>query len=530
MTQVKKPLPHRALGDFQTPPSLAKQIVEYVFGQNRKWSRILEPTCGMGNFIDAVYAASTDIDEVVGIEIQSSYLDMLRARFPADEYVNLRLLHEDLFSLDLKTDIRWMSDGDLLILGNPPWVTNAAQGSLKSANLPKKTNLKKLQGLEAVTGAANFDICEAIILKMLRELSGVRLTLAMLCKTSVARNVISYAHQIKIPITSAKIIAVNAKRYFDAAVDACLLYIDVNESASTHYFADIYSDFDRSEPIQRMGIVDNILVSNVDSFAQISHAIKPSPFEWRQGIKHDAAGVMELSQIDSGTWLNKSGEIVDVEDDYIFPLLKSSDLQKQNPHELKRGVIITQHFVGEDTTTLEKNAPKLWNYLQANRTVFDQRKSSIYRGKPSFSIFGIGDYSFAPYKIMVSGLYKTPRFRLIPPLSEKPVLCDDTCYLLPFYSLEQAAVTTALFNHRLTKQLLSTLIFPDSKRPITKTVLSKIDVTALLPYISEAELYQLALKELANVNSQAQLPHRHDELCQLVNSNAPTQPFNLQLL
>ena len=32
--------------------------------------------------------------------------------------------------------------------------------------------------------------------------------------------------------------------------------------------------------------------------------------------------------------------------------------------------------------------------MSANKEYFDKRKSSIYRDKPDFSIFGVGDYSF----------------------------------------------------------------------------------------------------------------------------------------
>ena len=50
------------------------------------------------------------------------------------------------------------------------------------------------------------------------------------------------------------------------------------------------------------------------------------------------------------------------------------------------------------------SAPRLWSYLQAHAGSFTNRKSSIYRGQPPFALFGIGPYSFAPFKVAIGGL------------------------------------------------------------------------------------------------------------------------------
>lgn len=50
----------------------------------------------------------------------------------------------------------------------------------------------------------------------------------------------------------------------------------------------------------------------------------------------------------------------------------------------------------------------------------------IYRGKPRFSVFGVGDYTFAPWKVAVSGFYQVPRFVKVGPMGGKPVVFDDT--------------------------------------------------------------------------------------------------------
>jgi len=54
-----------------------------------------------------------------------------------------------------------------------------------------------------------------------------------------------------------------------------------------------------------------------------------------------------------------------------------------------------------------------------------------------FSIFDIGNYSFKPYKVAVSGLYKQTKFSLVEPNGTVLVL-DDTCYFIGFDTLREA--------------------------------------------------------------------------------------------
>jgi len=64
----------KILGDFQTPITLTSQVVSFLEKKTRNWERVLEPTCGRGNFLQAVIESSLFVKEVVGIEIQSDYV------------------------------------------------------------------------------------------------------------------------------------------------------------------------------------------------------------------------------------------------------------------------------------------------------------------------------------------------------------------------------------------------------------------------------------------------------------------------
>src|SRR5690606_18231930 len=133
-------------------------------------------------------------------------------------------------------------------------------------------------------------------------------------------------------------------------------------------------------------------------------------YTWRSGVKHDVGSVMEFNCTDRRL-INGLGEVVDIEEDYVFPLLKSSDLGNGRT-TVRKAVLVTQKHTGDDTSEIEQRAPKTWRYLMCHADVLDQRKSSIYENRPRFSVFGIGSYSFAPWKIAISGLYKNISFVL----------------------------------------------------------------------------------------------------------------------
>ena len=128
---------------------------------------------------------------------------------------------------------------------------------------------------------------------------------------------------------------------------------------------------------------------------------------------------------------------------------------------------------------LERRAPKAWRYLLAHRQALEQRRSSIYRKRPPFSTFGIGPYSFSPWKVAVAGLYKTLRFVKVGALDGKPVLLDDTCYFLPCDSEADCDLLVELLSSPTAIQFYSSLVFWDAKRPITAKLLNQLDLTTL---------------------------------------------------
>jgi hypothetical protein len=220
------------------------------------------------------------------------------------------------------------------------------------------------------------------------------------------------------------------------------------------------------------------LVSDLRTYRRLKHLEGLCPYQWRSGVKHDCASVMELRPSNGQSLVNKLGEQVRIEPDYLFPLLKCSDLANGRVAP-ERLVIVTQRRVGEDTNRIAQTAPRTWDYLNSHRKLFEARRSSIYSGRVPFALFGIGDYAFAPWKVAVSGLHRTPRFVVIGPVDNKPVLFDDTCYFVPFADESEARVVAEILNSRECAEFLESLTFTDSKRPITVELLQRLNICTL---------------------------------------------------
>ena len=543
-------------GDFQTPEGLAAAVCEVAdravgaqsidtgeLGRAQADSdstagpsavsapfapkAVLEPTCGLGSILLAAIERFPSLEVAVGFDVNEDYVAALSRRLSARHASSKPGLREgrdrpvraveasvstrDFFSVDWASVLRSLP-APLLIIGNPPWVTNAGQGVLGGRNLPPKSNVD-LVGLDARTGKSNFDISEWMIDALLAAMDRPGDGLAMLCKTSVARKLLEKVWRRDPSAFGPSIHRIDARRSFGVAVDACLVTFLRHPAGKTSSArgptCPVYDSLDAVTPTSILGVRDGRLLADLRAYEEVVQFVRsprsrsaPS-LRWRSGIKHDCAKVMELTRLDPSVdqvregvvgrepgdapvsvFENGLGERVTLEESCVFPLLKSGDLARGSMSDgLVRGgraVVVPQRAMGEDTEPLRGSAPATWSYLSKHGSRLDRRSSSIYQGKPRFSIFGVGPYSFAPWKVAVSGLHKEVRFVLVGPMGGKPTMLDDTCYFLPFGTEAEARQYFEVLSSAPVGRFLRAFVFPDSKRPITAGLLAALDLEALV--------------------------------------------------
>ncbi|HEY8080015.1 MAG TPA: hypothetical protein VIF62_38055, partial [Labilithrix sp.] len=230
----------------------------------------------------------------------------------------------------------------------------------------------------------------------------------------------------------------------------------------------VYASLEARAPESRLATTHGGLVADARAHARTRHLDGRCDPEWRSGIKHDCAKVMEL---EGG--VNGFGERVEIEDEIVFPLLKSSDVA--NGRAARRAVIVPQRTLADDAPL----PPRARAYLTKHRALFDARKSSVYDGRPPFAVFGIGVYAFAPWKVAVSGLYKRLAFTVVGPVRGRPVMFDDTCYFLPFQDERSARRAAQALSSPLAREWFEARVFWEDKRPIRKSILQRLDLKRL---------------------------------------------------
>lgn len=463
-------------GDFQTPRELARQVCVLLKNQGDEPKSVIEPTCGVGAFFIESLSNFPLLEIGHAFDIEKEYVETLKKEL-AKEISNKKHKVEiaDFFTKDWKKELDSLPE-PILIIGNPPWVTNSQLGQLQSKNLPTKYNFKRMKGLDALTGKSNFDISEWMMNQMIDWLQDKNGIVAMLCKTSVARKVLMNAWKHEKRMDIAKMHIIDSKLHFDISADACLLTIQ--SSTQKHKECEIFESLKSTTPLQTIGLRDGFLVADIPSFEQTKHLIDGEQhYSWRSGVKHDCSKVMELEKVGEGLYLNGLGETNELEETYLFPLLKGSDLA--NGKIPRKFMLVPQTKIGQDTKPISKTAPKTWKYLLKYGELLDKRGSSIYIDKPRFSVFGVGDYTFNKWKVAIPGLYKKLEFSVIGPCQGKPIVFDDTVNFIALNNAEEAQELAELLNSRSAKQFYRSFIFWDSKRPITVQLLKSLDIDEL---------------------------------------------------
>lgn len=433
---------------------------------------VVEPTVGVGAFLQAAPAAALKCHWTC-LDVDADYVRHTRSLATNRGIENARILQANAFDLTPEFFAELNPEKPVLAIGNPPWVTSSNQGGLEAKNLPAKSNAEfGLTGLDAMTGKANFDIAEAILLKLLEALADFQdVRLAFLVKRSVAMKL---ARRLLGSASELSFSRIDATAHFGVAVDAGLFVSRVTangKSIAAHI--DIVEELGGAAA-RRAGFRNGRFVEDLDAHAGSAHLEAIEPVPWRQGVKHDAAKILELVPRD-GQLTNGLGESVSVEPEVLCPLYKGSDVA--NGRDPRRLFPLFQVDLSGPMTDLPIRWPLLGAYLDKHAAALGARRSRIYAGKPRFSIFGVGAYTLAPWKVVVSGLYSTMKFRVIGPSAQgMPPLVDDTCYLLPFENEIDATVVANHLNGAEAQELLSSLVDKGAKRPITKAILARIAI------------------------------------------------------
>jgi len=179
---------------------------------------------------------------------------------------------------------------------------------------------------------------------------------------SVARKIIRQVKKKSENRFSGYIYLIDAKAYFGASVEACLCILSTNLNSGMDY--EIYENLKAKKASYSIGERDGLIIRDTAKYEKWRHLSgQDLKYLWRSGIKHDCSKVMELERIQDALFQNGFGMQYTLEENYLYPLLKSSDIGNNRTLYSRKLVLITQKSVGEDTSVIQEKAPKTWQYL-----------------------------------------------------------------------------------------------------------------------------------------------------------------------
>jgi hypothetical protein len=150
-----------------------------------------------------------------------------------------------------------------------------------------------------------------------------------------------------------------------------------------------------------------------------------------------------------------------IEPDLLYPLLRGRDVQrwKAQPSAWILMVQDPEERRGYDEEWLQKNYPRTYGYLKRFEEVLRERAAfkryftrkdkngHIVETGPFYSMFDVGTYTFAPWKVVWRGQVAPQLIAaVVSTLSSKVIVPDQTAYFAPFDSAMAAHFFCALLN------------------------------------------------------------------------------------
>jgi len=199
----------------------------------------------------------------------------------------------------------------------------------------------------------------------------------------------------------------------------------------------------------------------------------PNPYEVRHGVVNDLNSVFFVKILDKidGELLIENMQIgkkkfrnvkTKIEKDLVYPIIKPRHIKKWIIKGYYNIIIPHKKHGMNNESELRVNCPKTYNYLFSFKDELLKRASRWFKGgdKPFYSLFGIGEYTFKPFKVVWSSIGYLPAFAVATKVDDdyigsKEIIPDNTIGYISFDSLDDAHYVCAILNSGLVEKLFS---------------------------------------------------------------------------
>lgn len=507
------------LGEYYTPRGVTELAVDSL-DIDVADARLLDPGCGAGAFLAAaidakraaIDATPTEtieriVDSVVGIDLNPvavktakltylrSLADLLDA---ADrERLSIPVFLTDALGLTRDDEIRF--DGEPAdttfdaLVGNPPWIPwERLPDSIKTAwrrEYVSELGLQPHEGIEARLGHSNDDVSVPFAFTCIHRYLRTGGDAAFVLKRDLVRGPAgAVLRRLAVGGRSLRLRQVHdlaaLDPFPDAGADAAVYTFTADADSVVPVPATVWrrpngngASFASAAALRETAARTETQLVPMDGDDRTSAWVRADlareaqgrcAHEIRHGLKDDAAAVFGLDR----------EEVRRVEPARVYPYLRSRHVRKYGltGHDLR---LVPADEAGEDNEAeLRDRYPETYDYLTSHReTLLDRSSSWLDRG-PFYTQFGLGPYTWAPYKVVWCRLGFKPDFavastRTDPDLGEKTVVPGDHYMFVATEDRRTAHFLCALLNSAPYQRTLRTLA-SGGKASLSKSVVSEL--------------------------------------------------------
>jgi hypothetical protein len=173
---------------------------------------------------------------------------------------------------------------------------------------------------------------------------------------------------------------------------------------------------------------------------------------WVEKIAERPDGLAVIRNITDGLKRSVEQVTAEIEPDLLYPLLRGRDVRRWSAAPSAYVIMVqdpkTRRGIEEDH--LQAEHPKAYQYLKRFESVLRQRKSQSVRrlmeAGPFYSMFAVGDYTFAPHKVVWAGIASDIMASAISSFDSKVVLPEHVHVFVGVKSRKEALYAAAVMN------------------------------------------------------------------------------------
>ncbi len=180
---------------------------------------------------------------------------------------------------------------------------------------------------------------------------------------------------------------------------------------------------------------------------------------WLEILAERPDGLLVVRNVTEGAKRKVEAITTELEPDLVYPLLRGRDVRRwcANPSLHILMVQDPKTRRGIDEHVLQQRYPKTWAYLKRFENPLRERSGfkryftrkqghQVIETGPFYSMFNVGDYTFAPWKVVWREQSAWFTVAVIGPEGDKPVIPDHKLMLVPCENAQEAYYLGGLLN------------------------------------------------------------------------------------